>query len=347
MSLTPTTPAFSTKSFWKKPEGNLGLVVVILLAGFLLYNGLDILNWAIAFVTDVLHLMYLAAIVIVILALISDRTFRNLIKNLFQSTMRFFTSLFVTLDPIGILKNTIKQMVANKEKLDDSVSQCSASRREVKTRMDSNDNLIHQAKSKKDQADKAVAQTSSLGDKQKFAFQSSLQAQEMTRRIHSNEKLQVIFDQASKLYDMLTRYQNLADYNIQNITLDVANAEEERKSILIAYKGMSLAKRIIKGDPEQVALFNQSLDYLVDDNARKLGEMEDFTRYSEKFLTSMDLDQGASVDDAEKMLASYEKKLLVSDSQKQTVPNFVTTAQAVPVSNSTKAIDADYLKDYK
>src|SRR6202030_1359648 len=105
MGLSPIVPSFTQnlqgytpKSFWKRPEGPFGMVV---LAGLVLGGAVgfyEILPFLISMLTDTLHLIGLAAILISVLWLVFNPTFRTAVSNLFQNAVRFFASWVVETD---------------------------------------------------------------------------------------------------------------------------------------------------------------------------------------------------------------------------------------------------------
>lgn len=278
--------------------------------------------------------------------LLFNPTFRNVVGNGFRLIMRKVTGILVEIDPIGILKNTRDKMQENCAKLGKAVGNVSGALQLVTNRININISAIDKATGIKERADKDMAKETNPMQRQRYALSRSMQLQEIGRRLKSNEKLGAIKAQTTKMYGMLTRWQDLADYNVQNMTAEITNAEAERKTILAAYAGMGLAQRIIKGDPEQLRMMDASLEYLEQSNSEMLGEIDDFARYSDKYLTQMDLEQGASADQAEQMLARYESKLLSAGAPAETVPAQMPQSEGVLVARKAAAsevVDADYL----
>jgi hypothetical protein len=338
MAMTPVTPQFSIKSFWARPEGKVGAVVLVATAIAGIYGFLLILPWLAALALTGAELVAAGIATAAMLYIVTNKTFRNRMKNIFQLGMRWFTGMIIEIDPIGILQNSVDQMIENKGKLDSAVAQCSGARQQVQGQMDANNKEIRHATSLKEEADRQLTRASDALTQQRLNLNRTMQLQEIGRRMHSNEKLQVILNQTTKLYDLLGRWQNLADFNIENTKAEVKNAKAERTAILAAYRGMGFAQRIIKGDPEQLQMLNQSLEYLAEDNANKLGAMEDFARVSQSFLGNMDLETGAAAGDAEKMLAQYEQKLLTAGGQQApAMPG--DTRQPVAVPRQTGYLD--------
>lgn len=332
MSMTPSTPQLSLKTFWQRPEGKTGTIVLLATGVAGLYGFSLILPWLMILAANTLYFGAECAVLLGIIYVVTNKTFRNNLKNAFQSIMRWSTGLLISIAPIDILENSVDDMEEKKLELDKALEGCSGAREQVKAQMDKNTEVIRHETSLKEQADKQLAKANDPLEKQRYALSANLHLQEIGRRIHSNEKFQATFDQTTKLYNILTRWQQLADFNIENTKAQVQNAKAERTTILASYKGMKFAQRILKGDPEQLKLLNQDLEYLVQDNAEKLGEMAEFSRYSEKFLTDMDLESGAAAGDAEKMLAQYEQKLLTASKSDSITPQQVSS----PTATSTK-----------
>lgn len=338
---------FNIKSFWQKPEGKAGLIFLASLGSFAVYEFFANIQTIVSMVENTIYLGFMLGGLFVVYILLSSKSFRAGMSNLFQSTMRLFTGMVIEIDPIGILQNTVDKMKDSFAKLSKAIEGCSGAKKAVENQINTNNDSIRKATSLKEQAEKMIAKTTDAYQIQHFQLERSRQLQEIGRKINSNDKLNKILGQTTKLYNMLIRFQDLAQFNIENTTSEVTNAKEERKTILAAFKGMSFARKLISGDDEQMKMFNASLEYLAEDNAAKLGAMEDFARYSEHYLTNMDLQQGAAADDAEKMLAQYEQRLLTVGSSNTVPQGVIRTAEAVPVSRSTNAVSGDYLDSLK
>lgn len=332
MSTTPV-PDFKAglKSFWQRPEGKTGAAILLATALAGVYGLSLILPWLIAFTTDIVHLAILGVGLFAIVYTVTNKTFRSIVSNSFQLVMRWTTGLLIQIDPIGILENTLDQMQDNLRKLGTAVGSCNGAKTSVEQQINKNNGIINKARSIVAEADSKLRNTKDPLTTQRIQLSRSMQLQEIGRRMGSNDKLQSILAQTTRLYSMLTRWQQLGDFNVENTRAEIDNAKANRTTILAAYKGMSLARKLIAGDPEQLKMMNADLEFLAQDNAMKLGEMEDFARYSEHFLTTMDLEQGAAASDAEKMLQQYETKLLSAGSPDSIPTETVIDVKAEPV----------------
>src|ERR1035437_841596 len=134
MGLSPVTPNFTQnlqnytpKTFWKRPEGPFGMVALAALILGGAYGFYIILPFLITMLTDTIHMAFLAAILIAILWLVFNPTFRTAVSNLFKNIVRFFASWVVETDPIGILRNNLDDMKKAKEQLDQTLQRFSGS----------------------------------------------------------------------------------------------------------------------------------------------------------------------------------------------------------------------------
>ena len=157
MSLVPVTPSFTQnlqgytpKSFWKRPEGPFGMVV---LAALIVGGGIGlyaILPYLITLLDE--HAVYaigLAVVLIAVLWLVFNPTFRTAVRNLFQNVVRFFASWVVETDPIGILRNNLDDMKKAKYSLDQTLQRFAGSderlQRSIAAKNDEINTLGHKA----------------------------------------------------------------------------------------------------------------------------------------------------------------------------------------------------------
>src|SRR5258708_8618610 len=140
-----TTPSSSgspvmqgLKSFWQRPEGNVGKVVVVLAGVAGAYGFVQLLPWLIAAAANTLTLALLIAGLVLFLYIVTNHRVLTLGKLIFQSVMRYLTGLFIELDPIGILKNYIAEMKKNLAVMDEQLGNLNGSIRTLQNQIDSN-----------------------------------------------------------------------------------------------------------------------------------------------------------------------------------------------------------------
>lgn len=331
MSITPSLPqSFSPKSFWDKTEGTTGKIFLALAVcgiGAALF-----LAWGliVPFVLLVVQDTFMTACYLVGMAvggyLLFNKQSRTLWRNLFQSTMRAITGIFVTIDPIGILKNTLDENKAIMAKFDTAIERTCGAKQEVEDAIAKKKSAITHDFNICQQADVQLKAAKNPLEVQRLQLSKQSAQTDAGMKKANLENLLKILNTVNGLYDRLQRLRNLSEFNISTLENQIEEAQTQRHVIMESFKAMNFAKRLLQGDPEQLKLFNQSLEYLAEDNASKLGAMKSFSDYAEKYITHMDLENGAASQDAQKMFDELEKKLLTPGTS-DSVPAVMDTAK--------------------
>ncbi len=101
------------KSFWKRPEGKVGAFFLIaLIVVLVLYSG-PILAFIQGLLASLVTTIALFVVVGIILYVILDKRFRNLIWYMYKGFMRWITGLFVQINPIRILETYVEYLYKN------------------------------------------------------------------------------------------------------------------------------------------------------------------------------------------------------------------------------------------
>jgi hypothetical protein len=330
MSLTPSTPNLrqTVKSFWDRREGTTGKIFLALAAfaiGTVLFLGWSaIVPFILGVVADTVQLVLLCAFLALCFFLATNKKIHILVKNAFQLAMRWLTGAFIEIDPIGILKNNLNEMKKKKGEFEENLATVAGSKKSLELSIAKKKQAIAEDKGKVQEVDRMLSTVGNdqMGQlkRQQLTLNRTMYLNDAGMKMSTVDKLSVLLKQTDKMYEMLYRWSNLADFNIQNTQNQVENLAEERKSILAASAALGAAKRLLKGDPEQLQLVDQTLEFLADDTAAKLGAMDDFARYSEKFLTDMDIETGASASGAEAKFAEFEQRMLQDGRQNVNIP---------------------------
>lgn len=78
---------------------------------------------------------------------------------------------------------------------------------------------------------------------------------------------------------------------------------------MAGYSAYQAAVEIINGDPDKRAMFDQSMQFMLDDMAARIGEIDSFLDMSEGFLGAIDLQNMAYDESAMRQLEAWEKQL--------------------------------------
>lgn len=284
------------KTFWERPEGTTGMFVGVLLAGAALMGLSYILPFLITIVGNTLYLGMLLAALGGAAYVLMDPKFRTIFSYGYKLTMRWLTNCFVTIDPIGILKEYVERLNGKLGKMDQLIENL---RGQIMALRNMIEKQAHDAANALKLAGKARQQNKSSA--------LVLQAKQAGRLKDSNRSLQEVLGNAEVFYRVLRKMRELAEFMIQDITNEVKVAEETYKMIASAHKSMRLAQRILQGDADK-ELYNQTMEYLAEDYGKKFGEIMHFVDISQGFIESSDLKNLVYEEDALKLLDEWEKK---------------------------------------
>jgi len=285
------------KSFWSKPEGKTGAVFLLgaaALAGWVLLTfGASLL----LFLKTTVGIVAGLAVLGVILYMVLDPKTRALVSYMYQSVMRKITGIFVTIDPIGILKNYIGDLEDNLKKMSKQIGALKGQMRKLKTMVETNNADIEK--------NMAIARKAKQMGNEKQMILSSRKA---ARLKETNGKYSALHSKISVLYRVLTKMYSNSEILLEDTKDQVRVKEQERKAIRASHSAMKSAMSIIKGDPDKRAMFDQAVEHIADDVANKVGEMEQFMDMSSEFMDSIDLQNGVFEEKGLRMLEEYEKK---------------------------------------
>lgn len=299
--------AFKPKSFWKRPEGITGMIFLAALLAFAGYLVIT-LPWKAIFANTLYMAGTLAAIALVVF-LVTDKRMRTLVGFAYKSLMRKLTSVFVQLDPIGILKSYVDSLQKNIISMREQIGKLRGQSRRLQTLISDNAKEI-------DNQLKIAAAARKQEAEQAFILASRKAA----RLQESNEKYQVLLQKIEVLNRVLNRMHDNAEILLEDTRDQVSLKEQERKAIRASHSAMKSAMSIISGDPDQRAMFDMAMEQIAEDVANKVGEMERFMELSSNFMNSVDIQNGVFEEKGMQMLEEWEQKsqLLLPDSQRTT-----------------------------
>lgn len=295
------------KSFWRKPEGVTGSIVLLALFSAGAYLVYTLGAGLIAAATTGVGMYISLAILGIVVFLGLDSKARKLIGYMFQSTMRWITGLFVQMNPIAILKNYVEDLRFNLKKM---TKQMGRLRNQKHVLME----MVHKNKLQIQQNMKLASQAKA----EKNQPQMILKSRKAGRLKESNVKYEDLLKQMEVMHRVLNKMRENSSILIEDIEDQVQLKEQERKAILASHNAMQSAMNIIRGDKDKKALFDEAMETLTEDVSSKVGEMERFMDVSEEFMKSVDLQNGVFEEKGLKMLEKWEAEadsLLLGDAK--------------------------------
>jgi len=284
------------KTFWQKPEGVTGALFLAAIIGGGLYFLYKFSGAILSMLTNTLGIVAVLAILGVLIYMLLDPKWRTLTSYVYQSVMRWITGIFVTIDPIGILKNYISELQDNLSKMGVQIDNLKGQMRRLVTIVEENNKEI--------ESNMIIAKRAKEQNNESAMLLASRKA---ARLRDSNEKYTSLHKKMSILYRVLTKMYSNSAILIEDTSDQVKVKEQERKAIRASHSAMRSAMSIIRGDADKRALFDQAMEVIADDVANKVGEMERFMEMSSNFMNSIDLQNGVFEEQGLKMLEEYEK----------------------------------------
>jgi hypothetical protein len=289
----------SPKSFLARPEGKVGLAVTVLAAGIAGYGLYLALPAMIAFTTNLIHLAALCAVIGVVAYLVLDRRFRVLASYAYRAFFRSLTGLVVELDPIGILEAHIRNLQAKLVSVREQMGRLNGQIRHIERTMSDNEQM----------RDAALRSAKAGRQDGKLANATRMQARHAVKLEASNENLSSVHTRMQSLARMLKKVHDAAELVLQDMVGTVDVKRRERESIQAAYSAYRSAFAILKGQSEGQDLYDDAMEYLNQDYADKLGEIETFIDFSGGIIEAAELQNLADDARISEQLESWERRL--------------------------------------
>ncbi|MCB2409576.1 Atg14 domain-containing protein [Hymenobacter lucidus] len=288
------------RSFWSRPEGILGLVVLAGLAGTGLFYFNEIVKFLIEVATNTLHLAFLLGGIALLVFLFTSRDIRTGLFFLFKTLMRKITGLIIQLDPIAILKIYIEDLKEKRQKMQGQIDTLAGQMVKLNKKINENNEEIKQ---KFAEANKATSMAAKPGMKEaaQLATIEGAGLQQM------NEKLLPLQRNIKMVLAFMEKVNTSADYIIKETEIKVRLKEVEYKMVKESSNALRTAVSIFKGDPDKKFYFDESMEYIQDDMSQKLGEMKRAMDMSMDFINSVDVQNGVLSDKGEAMLQAYNQ----------------------------------------
>jgi hypothetical protein len=287
----------SIKSFWQRPEGKLGmpiLIGLIGLGGFFLYKALPTI---IELMQNTLTAIGLGLGIFAILTILMNDRFRNTVWYLYKGLMRWFTGIVIELNPIAILESYVEDIKAKIVKMEKQLTDLKGQIGKINIKL---------TKSRADwkmEMDRA-SQAKKMGKEAEVALHTR-QAGRLEGYINNMDAL---YKKMEVLYRVLDKMKYYSEIMVKDTEMTVEIKKEEREAITKSHSVMKSAMSIIKGNDDKKVIFDQAMEFVVDDIGFKVGEMERMLEASTDFINSVDLDNAVYEERGMQMLDEFDKK---------------------------------------
>lgn len=251
------------KKLWEQPGGKLGLAVLAGLGvGFLIFL-YKILPYLIELAENTLYFGLLLLIIGLIIFLLFDKKFRQVISVGYFILMRKITSWFVNIDPIAIIERRLGMMERSIQKMNESMGRLLGQIRKLEGSIDT----------KKEEMEKLLqrAQVYRAKGNKDAAVIDERQIARLEKYIN---KLLVLLKDSKRWYESLDKLSQMAKLTVLDTRNEVNMQKEEYEMAKSQHKLFKSVMSVMEGDPDELALFNEALEAMRTDIEMKLGEME-------------------------------------------------------------------------
>jgi hypothetical protein len=292
----------TNRSFLQRPEGRVGLVVsglVLVASGYGLFLALPTL---ITFAENMLELAGLCLALAVVFYAVLDRKIRAFLSYVYQAFFGLLTGFFIELDPIGILRNHIRELTGKLQVMRGQLGELNGQIRGVERAIAENTRL----------SENSLALAQAGRSNPEHADASRLQARHALKLEESNTRLSAMQTQMQTLFRMLKKLSDTSELVLQDMQSTVDIKTRERNSMKAAFSAYRGALAILQGQGEGRELYDRTMEFLNDDYARKLGEIEMFMDFSDGVIKAADLENLAYDARASERLDEWERRLVGS-----------------------------------
>jgi hypothetical protein len=286
------------KSFWQRPEGIPGAVVLIAIVGMLGYGLMQIMPSIIELAENMIYLGLMIGGVAAVAYVLMDKRVRTLAWYFYKSIIRKVTGAFIQLDPIAIIEGFLEDLNDKMGIMEEQIGSLKGQIRKIKTKI----------QDKQEKAEHFFGLAKAAQNKGDSALMH-LNAKKAAREEKSMGSFVALRDRTEKLYLVLSKMKKYTVIMVDDITHEVEIKKEERETIRTSHKIMKSAVNIINGNSDRKLIFDQAMEYVVDDIGMRIGEMERFMDVSADFMSNMDLEQDMLEDQGMKAFDEWSSKI--------------------------------------
>lgn len=278
------------KSFWQRPEGTTGKVLVVgalALLGFLVFHFMGAIS---DFLVDTMRAAYAGAALLVLGFIVTSKRMRTLLFYALETISSTITKVFVEIDPVGILRAFVKDMQEKRK----TVSKA------IEAMMGVKNKSVEQKKLKTKEMNDALKLADAaqqVGNMEKL--------QELTERVGRRQKRISQLDENIQFSDesieALKRVDRVIEYHINNAT-DEADDMESDYDLAIQTIAATHAANEALGDTDKLTVRNMAVDVIRDKVATATASVDRLLETTRSVQGEMDLSQLSLMQDGVKKL---------------------------------------------
>jgi hypothetical protein len=306
------------KNFWQRPEGIPGALLLIAIIGGIGYGLMHLMPTLIELAENMIYLGAMLGGLFIVGYMLLDKRVRTLAWYFYKSIIRKATGVFIQLDPVAIIEGFLEDLRDKMKTMENQIGSLKGQIRKIKMKIEEKDDKVtyymgmaNAARNKDDNA------------------QMNLNLRKAEREKDASKKFGVLRDKTEKLYTVLDKMKKYSGIMVEDIAHEVEIKKEEREIIRTSHSVMKSAVNIINGNSDRKVIFDQAMEYIVDDIGMRIGEMERFMDVSADFMGNMDLENAMYEEKGLKALDEWSAKV----DEKFDAANYVSPVRALEKKN--------------
>lgn len=261
---------------FKQKGGTFGMVILAIAIIAVLFN----ISALVALAQNVMWLAVYGVVTAGVLYIAFDKNVRLGVGAWYMIQVRRLLGLIVKMDPISILKDGIRSMYNKIADMEASMSKLNGVRLALKDKI----------KQKKYDFEECMTRVKAAEAKNKNDL-ALIEKRQATRLYDLTKSYQEMSDSAEKWYSTMSKIAEMAKLYAQDSENEV-NAQEERyKMIKLSHSAFKSAMSVIKGNPDELALYNQAFQFVNDDIMNRVGEMDRVVNTAGGLLDKIDVEK--------------------------------------------------------
>lgn len=268
------------KGVFDQKGGTLGMVVLAIGVVALLVFFQPILAIVQLALTNILGIIALCLVIGAILYVAFDKNARLLIGTLYMMAIRALMGAVIKMNPIAILEDTIKQMYKRIGNVEEKMGKLNGVRLKFKDKI----------KEKKRELQKCLDRKAAAEARGKPEL-AQIEARQSVRLVEITKEYMELQASSENWYNTLSKIAELAKLTAQDAENEVSIQKEKYQMVKDSHSAFKSAMSILKGDPDELAMYNQAFEVVSQDIMNKVGEMDRVINTTGGMIDKMEIDK--------------------------------------------------------
>lgn len=252
------------KDVFKQKGGTFGLLIVAILVILLVFNLPAILAWA----TSLLKLLTVVAGIGLILFLFLDKRVRLVVSTYYMIFIQKLIGIAVKIDPVAICRDKIRLMKRRIGLIEDRMGKLNGVIHDLTAKVAQKKNDFEDCMRRFKVAEKKY-------NDGKISREAVLVEDRQSVRLADLIKDYAdLLESTKKWYNVLSKVAEKANFTVEDAENELDAKEEKYNIVKLSHSTFKSAMSVIKGDPDELAIYNQAFNFINEDIMAKIGEMD-------------------------------------------------------------------------